>query len=326
MIAVCVTVHVLAFAFGRREGVSEPVNTSDMSAKSLLLYLKHSMPTPAEFSPNHAHVHLGSQTPASTSGRVLYALATHPKLNTIVVYFMGYAGANGVYCIARGLERKHKSTGVRGRVITADNNLGNIAKFRSLLRMEGLDGYVHVRHRSVGSTDLLYKGQIDLFVEDMDGSTPLETIDNVLRFDSPRVYMSENTRGIGANHATKADYARAGQGNAVVLNVDSGLYGVKGRAFSLFVNPHTYASIRRGYGDLGCTGQLSQSDQTEMIQDYVGWGWKTDRLSKRFNVTSRCVWDLVTCHLGTLCPDWCKHFKECASGMKQQYLNLNKRT
>lgn len=306
---------ILTSAFGRREGFKEPI-FDPISAVGLRRFIGNNMPSEQDLPHMHTSAHPGSQTPGSRSGRTLFALATHPNINTIIVYFMGYAGPNGVYCIAKGLEHKHRRTGVRGRVITADVNEENIARFRRLLRTEGLDGYVQVLQTPVGPRTLLHKGSVDMLAEDMDGSTPLETIDNALRFNAPRVYVSENTRGVGGNHAFKGDYARAqGVQNTVLINADSLLHGVVGRAFSVYVNPRLYAEIRKYYGDhKGCSSTFTPTDLEKLTLNYVGWGHTTSTLAERYRLSLRCVWDIVTCHQHTLCDADCNS-DECVTGL-----------
>ena len=218
---------------------------------------------------------------------------------------MGYSGANGVYCLAKGFQHKHSYTGHRGTVYTADTNKDNIDDFKSLLAAEELLDYVHVVHGTIDEHLALYQGHIDMLAEDMDGSTRLETIDKALAANAPWVYVSENTLGVGANHAIKYDYGRMMKRHAALYNVDSNLNEVNGRAFSVFVRPELYKSLRSRYGTTPCPPNIPATDAKKIALNYRGWAARTHRLAKMHGYSVRCIWDIVTCDLGTLCDTSC---------------------
>ena len=287
-----------------------------LSAIELRRYLRDNMPTEVALPRKHPDAQPGSQSPSSQSGRTLYALATHPALNTILVYFMGYPGANGVYCLAKGLQHKHQRTGVKGTIITADVNAKSVHRFQRLLRNEHLLQYVDVRHQDVNINSPIYRGKVDMFAEDMDGSTPLEMLDFVLQTCRPKVYVGENTRGIGANHAFKRDYgAEINTDHVAVRQADSLLDGVKGRGFSVYTRPYDmlFADIRSRHrqkdaasGLAGCLRPLTASEQHKLVDSYIGWGHETTSLAKHWNCSRESVWDLVTCASRTLCGSGCR--------------------
>ena len=316
-----------ALASALAAGKEQAAGVRYPSAGELREFLRSHMPTEAEFPRVHTAAKPGSQTPASHTGRTLYALATHPALNKILVYFMGYPGANGVYCLAKGLERKFKRTGVKGTVITADTNGASVREFQALLRKEGLLQFVDVRHAPMDLTHPLYSGKVDLFAEDMDGATALEALDFVLKTCRPEVYHGENTKGIGSNHAFKADYgAEIGADHVVEHQSDSKLDDMAGRGFSVFVKPYDmlFADIRARHRakDLaaahgtgthqGCSKPLTEEQRLKLVTDYTGWGVATAKLAKEWKCTREHIWNIVTCQQRTLCAPSCPQIDDCA--------------
>ena len=70
-------------------------------AQAMKEYLETHAPSEEQLPRLHTGTLGGSEGPSSEAGRTLWTLATHPFVNRIVVYWLGYPGANGVYCLAR---------------------------------------------------------------------------------------------------------------------------------------------------------------------------------------------------------------------------------
>ena len=217
-------------------------------------YLKANMPSEEDFPSKHSKELPGSQGPISDSGRTLWALGAHPKINKIVSYFMGFPGANGVYCLLKGLEHKFKKTGVKGKVITTEVNPEQYNAFLAFLKTEKLEEFIEIQNSMVQiDSPPLCDGKIDLFAEDADGGTPFAVHDNLFNKCDPTYYISENTGGIGANHAYKHDYQDTiPEDHIIIKDKESMMYdgecgrgcgGVAGRKFSMYARPMAYSKI-----------------------------------------------------------------------------------
>lgn len=225
-------------------------DAKDLS-QSLAAYIKKAMPTEEELPREKWPLEQeGDQDPVSASGRVLWALAMHPEINNIVSYYSGAA----VYCIARGLAHKHRKTNVKGKVYSTEVNHMEYQKLQELLKKEGLSDYVEVKDGGVHGPDPpICKGAIDLFVEDITGGEPMLVMDKVLTSCSPTYYFSENTGGIGANHAYKHDYQDTIPEDHIVIKdrlsmlsggkCGAGCGGLQGRRFSLYARPMPYDKV-----------------------------------------------------------------------------------
>jgi len=146
---------------------------------NLTAFLAKAMPSPGDFPKKHLEKDIaqdGDQDPASEAGRTLWALATHPGINTIVSY---YSGA-GVFSLAKGLAHKYATTKVKGKIITSEINHGEWVKMMKLLKAEELTDFVEVRDKGTEASDpALCSEHVDLFVEDMSGAEPLMVMDKV---------------------------------------------------------------------------------------------------------------------------------------------------
>ena len=82
---------------------------------------------------------------AQTGSRVhvwLQATELHPQINKVVVYFLGFPGANGVYCLAKGFQHKYQETGILGQVVTAEIDDKRRNRFLRFLEKENLAQFV----------------------------------------------------------------------------------------------------------------------------------------------------------------------------------------
>lgn len=276
--------------FGDRQGL--PVSLPDADPFVLKSWLWDHLP-PAEIYPR---AHAGSQSPATMSGRVLRALAAHDRINSVLVYFGGYPGPNGVFSVALGLRDKYIRTGVRGWVATAEYDDKAANESLAYLRLYGLERYVRMYRQPVPPA--VPVGPIDMLAEDMDGGTPLEVIDAALEKHKPWIMVSDETHGIGGNHAFKRDYQHMmPRRDIVVKNRPSEFSGITGRAFSVYTHPRQYRHIGTEYRAAHDKRPCPKID----AGGYIGWGVTTQKLARKHNTTEWCAWHAVTCAAHTLC-------------------------